>query len=52
MKSQESLDYVVGVDVSKAKLDIVLPNETLTIENHTTKFNCWSIALNRIASLW
>ena len=25
MKSQESFDYVVGVDVSKAKLDIALP---------------------------
>lgn len=35
MKSQESLDYVVGVDVSKANLDIALPNESLTIENDT-----------------
>ena len=35
MNSEESFDYVVGVDVSKAKLDIALPNETLTIENNT-----------------
>ena len=35
MKSQESFDYVVGVDVSKAKLDVALPNEALTIENNT-----------------
>lgn len=30
-----SFDYVVGVDVSKAKLDIALPNESFTIENTT-----------------
>ncbi len=35
MKSQESFDYVVGVDASKANLDIALPNESLTIENNT-----------------
>lgn len=35
MKSKESFDYVVGVDVSKAKLDIALPNESLVIENNT-----------------
>jgi len=35
MKSQESFDYVVGVDVSKAKLDVALPKEALTIENNT-----------------
>jgi transposase len=31
--SQQSFDYTIGVDVSKAKLDIALPNESLTIEN-------------------
>lgn len=35
MKSHESFAYVIGVDVSKAKLDIALPNESLTIENNT-----------------
>jgi transposase len=35
MKSQESFAYVVGVDVSKAKLDIALPKESLTITNDT-----------------
>jgi transposase len=35
MKAQESFVYVVGVDVSKAKLDIALPNESLTIKNNT-----------------
>jgi transposase len=35
MKVQESFVYVVGVDVSKAKLDIALPNELLTIKNNT-----------------
>ena len=35
MKTQESFTYVVGVDVSKAKLDIALPNESLTIANTT-----------------
>ena len=34
MKSEGSFDYVVGVDVSKAKLDIALPTESLTIENN------------------
>lgn len=34
MKSQESFDYVVGVDVSKAKLDIALAKESMTIENN------------------
>ena len=33
MKSEESFDYVIGVDVSKAKLDIALPKELMTIEN-------------------
>ncbi|MCA9122837.1 MAG: hypothetical protein H6822_30520 [Planctomycetaceae bacterium] len=33
MKTQVSFVYVVGVDVSKAKLDIALPNETLSIKN-------------------
>ena len=31
---EESFAYVVGVDVSKAKLDIALPTESLTIENN------------------
>jgi transposase len=35
MKTQESFVNVVGVDVSKAKLDIALRNESLTIENNT-----------------
>ena len=35
MKSEESFDYVIGVDVSKAKLDIALPKELMTIENNT-----------------
>ena len=34
MKSQESFDYVVGVDVSKAMLDIALAKVLLTIENN------------------
>ena len=34
MKSKVSFDYVIGVDVSKAKLDIALPTESLTIENN------------------
>ncbi len=34
MKTQESFAYVVGVDVSKAKLDIALPKESLTIKNN------------------
>ena len=35
VKSQESFDYVIGVDVSKAKLDIALPKESLEIANNT-----------------
>lgn len=35
MKTQESFAYVVGVDVSKAKLDIALPEEMLTVKNNT-----------------
>lgn len=34
METQKSFAYVVGVDVSKAKLDIALPKESLTIENN------------------
>ena len=29
LKSRESFEYVIGVDVSKAKLDIALPMESL-----------------------
>ena len=35
LKSRESFDYVIGVDVSKAKLDIALPKESLEIANNT-----------------
>ena len=35
IKSRESFDYVIGVDVSKAKLDIALPKESLEIANNT-----------------
>ena len=35
IKSRESFDYVIGVDVSKAKLDIALPEESLEIANNT-----------------
>jgi transposase len=35
MKTQESFVYVVGVDLSKAKLDIALPDELLTIKNNS-----------------
>ena len=33
MKATQSFDYTVGVDVSKAKLDIALRNESFTIDN-------------------
>lgn len=33
MEATQSFDYTVGVDVSKAKLDVALPNESLTIAN-------------------
>ena len=35
MQFEESFDYVIGVDVSKVKLDIALPKELMTIENNT-----------------
>jgi transposase len=35
MKARESFACVVGVDVSKAKLDVALANESFTIENTT-----------------
>ena len=31
--TRNSFDYTIGVDVSKAKLDIAFPNESITIEN-------------------
>lgn len=34
LKCRESFDYVIGVDVSKAKLDIALPTESLEIANN------------------
>ncbi len=37
MKTQESFTYVVGVDVSKAKLDIALRNESLTRSRRTRR---------------
>lgn len=47
MKPKESFDYVVGVDVSKANLDIALPDESLMIENNTKSFHK---LVDRIAS--
>ena len=34
MKARESFACVVGVDVSKEKLDLALPKESLTIKNN------------------
>lgn len=46
MKLKE-FDYVVGVDVSKANLDIALPDESFTIQNNTKSFHK---LVDRIAS--
>ena len=35
LESRESFGYVIGVDVSKAKLDIAMPKESLEIANNT-----------------
>lgn len=47
MKTQVSFADVVGVDVSKAKLDIALPNETLSIKNNP---NAIQQLVHRLAS--
>ena len=35
---EESFNYVVGVDISKAKLDVALPMESLEIGNAAVSF--------------
>ena len=47
MKSKESFDYVVGVDVSNAKLDVALPKSSLMIENNAKAIRQF---VDRIAS--